>query len=138
MFPLSKNRNLISFFCFSLQAIATKLHFPIGSVKHVTFDGDTGSVLNAADIVVYGSFHEEQSFPEILMKAMCIGKLIIAPDLSMIRKFVCFYSYDTFCGYPIRCGMSTMSLNVVVPLGLVEKVGLENIIILIQPKKKGL
>ncbi|XP_065859800.1 uncharacterized protein [Euphorbia lathyris] len=72
----------------ALEAIAVKLHYPIGSVRHIVIDGDAGSVLNAADIVVYGSFHEEQSFPEILMKAMCIGKLIIAPDLPMIRKYV--------------------------------------------------
>ncbi|WCJ22677.1 glycosyl transferase family 1 protein [Euphorbia peplus] len=72
----------------ALEAIAVKLHYPIGSVKHIAIDGDEGSVLNTADIVVYGSFHEEESFPEILMKAMCIGKLVIAPDLPMIRKYV--------------------------------------------------
>ncbi len=74
---------------FSPQAIAVKLRYPRGAVKHIAIDGDEGSVLNAADIVVYGSFHEEQSFPEILIKAMCIGKPIIAPDLHMIRKYVC-------------------------------------------------
>lgn len=59
-------------------------------MKHLAVDGDAGSVLSAADLVIYGSFLEEQSFPEILMKAMCIGKPIVAPDLSMIRKYVCF------------------------------------------------
>ena len=75
---------------FYSQAIAVNLHYPRGAVKHIAIDGDVGSFLNAADIVIYGSFHEEQSFPEILMKAMCIGKPIIAPDLSLIRKYVCF------------------------------------------------
>lgn len=72
------------------QAIAVNLHYPRGAVKHIAIDEDEGSVLSASDIVVYGSFHEEQSFPEILIKAMCIGKPIVAPDLHMIRKYVCF------------------------------------------------
>lgn len=75
---------------FSPQAIAVNLRYPRGAVKHIAIDGEADNELNAADIVVYGSFHEEQSFPEILLKAMCIGKPIIAPDLYMIRKHVCF------------------------------------------------
>ncbi|KAJ9171458.1 hypothetical protein P3X46_014825 [Hevea brasiliensis] len=80
--------NTISNYSAVVEAIAVKLRYPRGAVKHIAIDGDEGSVLNAADIVVYGSFHEEQSFPEILIKAMCIGKPIIAPDLHMIRKYV--------------------------------------------------
>lgn len=60
-------------------------------MKHIAIDvGEADNVLAAADIVIYGSFLEEQSFPDILIKAMSFGKLIIAPDLSIIKKYVCF------------------------------------------------
>ncbi|OAY62221.1 uncharacterized protein LOC110614988 isoform X2 [Manihot esculenta] len=80
--------NSTSNYTMAVEAIAVNLHYPRGAVKHIAIDEDEGSVLSASDIVVYGSFHEEQSFPEILIKAMCIGKPIVAPDLHMIRKYV--------------------------------------------------
>ncbi|KAA8516117.1 hypothetical protein F0562_019296 [Nyssa sinensis] len=72
----------------AVEAIALNLRYPRGTVKHVVVDEDADSVLSMADLVIYGSFLEEQSFPGILIKAMCFGKPIIAPDLSMIRKYV--------------------------------------------------
>ncbi|XP_034904882.1 uncharacterized protein [Populus alba] len=72
----------------AVEAIAANLSYPRGTVKHFAVDDDVGSPLGAADLVIYGSFLEEQSFPEILVKAMSIGKPIITPDLSMIRKYV--------------------------------------------------
>ncbi|KAF5731765.1 hypothetical protein HS088_TW18G00450 [Tripterygium wilfordii] len=72
----------------AVEAIALKLKYPRGAVKHISTDGDAEGVLSIADIVVYGSFLEEKSFPQILVKAMCFGKLVIAPDLSMIKKYV--------------------------------------------------
>lgn len=59
-------------------------------VKHVAVDGDVDGVLSMTDLVIYGSFLEEPSFPEILIKAMSHGKPIVAPDLSNIRKYVSF------------------------------------------------
>ena len=59
-------------------------------MKHVAVDMDAYNVLSMSDVVIYGSFLEEQSFPDILVKAMCLEKPIVAPDLSMIRKYVCF------------------------------------------------
>lgn len=60
-------------------------------MKHVAVDMAADSVLSISDVVIYGSFLEEQSFPDILIKAMCLGKPIVAPDLSMIRKYVWFF-----------------------------------------------
>ncbi|EEF50609.1 transferase, transferring glycosyl groups, putative [Ricinus communis] len=80
--------NSTSNYSVAIEAIAINLHYPIGAVKHIAIDGDVGSFLTAADIVTYGSFHDGQSFPEMLMKAMCMEKPIIAPDLSVIRKYV--------------------------------------------------
>lgn len=51
-------------------------------------DGDANKYLSISDLVIYGSFLEEQSFPEILVHSMCFGKPIIAPDLLMIKKYV--------------------------------------------------
>lgn len=59
-------------------------------MRHIAIDEEEEeNVLAAADIVIYGSFLEEQSFPGILIKAMSFGKPIVAPDLSMIKKYVC-------------------------------------------------
>ncbi|KAF3439932.1 hypothetical protein FNV43_RR18210 [Rhamnella rubrinervis] len=73
---------------FLYGAMALNLKYPDGLVKHVSIDADADSVITTSDVVVYGSFLEEQSFPDILIKAMCLGKPIIAPNLSMIRKYV--------------------------------------------------
>ncbi|XXG89937.1 hypothetical protein AAC387_Pa12g1822 [Persea americana] len=72
----------------ALEAIALKLGYPSGSVQHIGIDGDVNSFLSIADLVIYGSFLEEQSFPAILLQAMCFGKPVIAPDLSMIKKYI--------------------------------------------------
>ncbi|PSS24241.1 Phosphatidyl-myo-inositol mannosyltransferase [Actinidia chinensis var. chinensis] len=70
-----------------VETIAINLSYPRNFVRHAVED-DADNVLTMADLVIYGSFLEEQSFPDILMKAMCFGKPIIAPDLSVIRKYV--------------------------------------------------
>ncbi|XP_052171310.1 uncharacterized protein LOC127787353 isoform X2 [Diospyros lotus] len=72
----------------AVEAIARKLRYPRSIVRHVATDERADSVLSMSDLVIYGSFLEEQSFPGILIKAMRFGKPIIAPDLSMIRKHV--------------------------------------------------
>ena len=73
------------------KAISLNLRYPRGVVRHIAIDEDEAdNVLAAADILIYGSFLEEQSFPGILIKSMSFGKPIIAPDLSMIKKYVCF------------------------------------------------
>ncbi|XP_050387623.1 uncharacterized protein LOC126803930 isoform X2 [Argentina anserina] len=72
----------------AVEAIAYNLKYPSGIVKHVAIDVDADNVLSTSDLVIYGSFREEQSFPDILIKAMCLGKPIVAPDLSMISRYV--------------------------------------------------
>lgn len=59
-------------------------------MKHVPVDADSDNALSIADLVIYGSFFEEQSFPQVLVKAMGMGKPIIAPDLAIISKHVSF------------------------------------------------
>ncbi|XVF22451.1 hypothetical protein REPUB_Repub12eG0173600 [Reevesia pubescens] len=82
------NSDSTSNYSMAVERIALNLGYPSGVVKHLSVDGDVDSVLSMTDLVIYGSFLEEPSFPEILVKAMCLGKPIIAPDLSNIRKYV--------------------------------------------------
>lgn len=72
----------------AVEMIATKLKYPFGTVKHISIDEDVDGVLSMVDLVIYGSFYEEQSFPEILKRAMCLEKPIIAPDHALIKKYV--------------------------------------------------
>ena len=51
-------------------------------------DADEINFLGIANLVIYGSFLEEQSFPSVLLQAMNLGKLVVAPDLDMIKKYV--------------------------------------------------
>ncbi|KAL0397960.1 UNVERIFIED_CONTAM: hypothetical protein Scaly_0244400 [Sesamum calycinum] len=71
----------------AVETIARTLKYPNETIKHVAVD-DADTVLSTADLVIYGSFLEEHTFPDTLLKAMCFGKPIIAPDLPMIRKYV--------------------------------------------------
>ncbi|OVA16537.1 Glycosyl transferase [Macleaya cordata] len=80
--------NSTSNYKLAMEAIAINLGYPKEHVEQIGIDGDVNSLLSTADIVIYGSFLEEQSFPEILIQAMCFGKPIIAPDLAMIKKYV--------------------------------------------------
>ncbi|CAA6671588.1 unnamed protein product [Spirodela intermedia] len=72
----------------ALEAFSLKLGFLSGSVMHAGVGGDVNTLLDMADLVIYGAFLEEQSFPSPLIRAMCLGKLIIAPDLAMIGKHI--------------------------------------------------
>ncbi|KAF6162107.1 hypothetical protein GIB67_008236 [Kingdonia uniflora] len=82
------SENSTSNYKVAVEAIAVKLGYPRGTVEHIGFDGDVNLFLGTADLVIYGSFLEEQSFPSILIRAMCYGKPIIAPDLAVIKKYV--------------------------------------------------
>lgn len=82
---------------FSLfQVIAGKVGYPGSIVEHIVISGDTNRYLGVADLVIYGSFLEEQSFPNILKQSMSLGKLIVAPDLNMIRKYVITTNIQNF------------------------------------------
>ncbi|KAL5792306.1 hypothetical protein ACOSP7_000900 [Xanthoceras sorbifolium] len=82
------SRDSTSNYSVAVEAIALNLNYPRGVVKHEAVSDDVDTVLRMADVVIYGSFLEELPFPEILTKALCLEKLIIAPDLSNIRNYV--------------------------------------------------
>lgn len=74
-------------------------------MENIVADGNMNDIINAADIVLYGSFLEEQSFPTVLMRAMSLGKLVVAPDLGMISKYVSRHleASDYFLSYYLIC-----------------------------------
>ncbi|KAL9663139.1 hypothetical protein QQ045_027978 [Rhodiola kirilowii] len=72
----------------ALKTIALNLGYPIGVVNNIPINGDVDTVLAVSDLVIYGCFLEEQAFPDILVKAMSLGKPIVAPDLHIIKKHV--------------------------------------------------
>ncbi|CAA6655560.1 unnamed protein product [Spirodela intermedia] len=68
--------------------IASRFGFPKGCVKHYGLDGNVNKALLIADIVLYVSFHDEQTFPPLLARAMSFGVLVVAPDLTVIKRYV--------------------------------------------------
>ncbi|RLN25007.1 uncharacterized protein C2845_PM07G16130 [Panicum miliaceum] len=70
-----------------LESVALSVGFPKGAVEHVAA-GDKHNLLRTADLVIYGSCLEEQSFPSVLVQAMSLEKLVIAPDLAIVRKHI--------------------------------------------------
>ncbi|RWR97248.1 Glycosyl transferase [Cinnamomum micranthum f. kanehirae] len=72
----------------ALQEIASHLGFPDDSIKHYSMDNDVNSVLLMADVVLYGSFKDEQGFPSLLIRSMSFEIPIIAPDLTVIKKYI--------------------------------------------------
>ncbi|VAH77664.1 unnamed protein product [Triticum turgidum subsp. durum] len=71
----------------ALEAIALNVGFSRGAVEHVAVE-DTDNLLAIANLVIYCSCFDEQSFPNVLVEAMILEKLVIAPDLGMITKYI--------------------------------------------------
>ncbi|XP_057463427.1 uncharacterized protein LOC130753402 [Actinidia eriantha] len=72
----------------ALQEIATHLGVHHGSVRHYGMNGDVNGLLLMADIVLYGSSQDVQSFPPLLTRAMSFGIPIVAPDYPVVKKYV--------------------------------------------------
>lgn len=79
----------------AMETIAINFGYPGDSVQLIARDADEINLLGAANLVIYGSFLKEQSFPPVLLQAMNLGKLVVAPDLSMIKKHI----VDTVNGF---------------------------------------
>ncbi|KAJ6841713.1 uncharacterized protein M6B38_304815 [Iris pallida] len=89
------SRNSTSTYKMALETVGLNFGYPGGSLQHIVYDENEVGFLGIANIVIYGSFLEEQSFPPILLQAMSLGKLVIAPDLRMITNYV----YNGVNGY---------------------------------------
>jgi len=71
----------------ALESVALSVGFPRGAAEHVAAE-DKDILLRTADLVIYYSCLEEQLFPSVLVEAMSLEKLVIAPDLGIIRKHI--------------------------------------------------
>lgn len=74
-----------------MQEITSRLGLPDGSVTHYGLNGDVNGVLMMADIVLYGSSQEMQSFPPLLIRAMSFEIPIMVPDLPALRNYVSLF-----------------------------------------------
>ena len=81
---VSDNRSIFK----PVQEIASRLGLPDASITHYGLNGDVNNVLMMADIVLYGSSQEIQSFPPLLIRAMSFGIPIMVPDLPALRNYV--------------------------------------------------
>ncbi|WOK98770.1 hypothetical protein Cni_G07482 [Canna indica] len=72
----------------AFQEAAIRMGFQDGCVRHYAMDHDMRSFLLMSDIVLYGLFKEEQNFPPPLLLAMSFGIPIVAPNLTVIQKYV--------------------------------------------------
>lgn len=62
--------------------------FPDDSLRHYDMDHDMRSLLLMVDIVLYWSFNAEQSFPPLLQLAMAFEIPVVAPNMTVIKKYV--------------------------------------------------
>uniref|UniRef100_A0A2P2MFZ7 Uncharacterized protein MANES_07G093200 n=1 Tax=Rhizophora mucronata TaxID=61149 RepID=A0A2P2MFZ7_RHIMU len=72
----------------ALKQVASRLGLLHGSVRHYGLDGNVNGVLLMADIVVYGSYQDDQGFPPLIVRAMTFGLPVVAPDIPIFRKYV--------------------------------------------------
>lgn len=70
------------------QEVASRMGFPGGSVRQYGTDQDLKSFLVMVDIVLYWSYNAEQCFPPPLLLAMSFEIPVVAPNLSVIEKYV--------------------------------------------------
>jgi len=71
-----------------LQVMAEHLGLENGTVRYVGAGEDVTGMLWMSDVVVYGSFRDDQAFPPILSRAMSLERPVIAPNRSAIREQV--------------------------------------------------
>lgn len=82
---------------FFVQELASHMGFPDDSVKHFPMTHDIGNLLMFVDIVLYGSLRQEPGFPPLLLRSMSSEIPIIAPNLTVITKYVCYLIHSIIC-----------------------------------------
>lgn len=80
--------NSISSYRHVLQEMAHHFGFVNGSVSYFSSDKDINGLLWVADIVIYSSLRDEQSFPSVLLRAMALGRFILAPNITVNQNFI--------------------------------------------------
>ncbi|ERM96163.1 hypothetical protein AMTR_s00001p00062880 [Amborella trichopoda] len=68
--------------------ITSWLGLPADSMRFYGENDNVDNVLSMADIVLYGSSQEEEVLPPLFLRAMGFGKLVMAPDLPFLRRYI--------------------------------------------------
>ncbi|CAN6305966.1 unnamed protein product [Urochloa humidicola] len=96
---IAKTKNLrvqFIFFCgngsdaynTAFQELASHMGLPAGSIKQFSMTHDIRNLLMFVDIVLYGSLRQEPGFPPLLLRSMSYEIPIVAPNLTVITKYV--------------------------------------------------
>ncbi|KAJ1296379.1 hypothetical protein BS78_01G295800 [Paspalum vaginatum] len=96
---IAKTRNLkvqFIFFCgngsdaynSAFQELASHMGLPDGSIKQFSMTDDIRKLLMLVDVVLYGSLGQEPGFPPLLLRSMSSEVPIVAPNLTVITKYV--------------------------------------------------
>lgn len=88
------------------QVMAVHLGVENGTVRYVAAGEDVMGMLWSSNVVVYGSFRDEQSFPPILSRAMSLHRLVVAPNRSTFRDQVRLDGWWWNCILDIYCWVS--------------------------------
>ncbi|OEL23351.1 hypothetical protein BAE44_0015636 [Dichanthelium oligosanthes] len=96
---IAKTKNLrvqFIFFCgngsgaynSAFQELVSHMGLPYGSVKQISMTHDIRNLLMFVDVVLYGSLRQEPGFPPLLLRSMSSEIPIVAPNLTVITKYV--------------------------------------------------
>ncbi|KAL4186506.1 hypothetical protein AMTRI_Chr09g34260 [Amborella trichopoda] len=72
----------------AMKNITSWLGLPADSMRFYGENDNVDNVLSMADIVLYGSSQEEEVLPPLFLRAMGFGKLVMAPDLPFLRRYI--------------------------------------------------
>jgi hypothetical protein len=75
---------------------------PDGSIKQFPMTHDIRNLLMFVDIVLYGSLKQEPGFPPLLLRSMSSEIPIVAPNLTVITKYVCHFNLFIICYSPVN------------------------------------
>ncbi|KAF8697840.1 hypothetical protein HU200_035330 [Digitaria exilis] len=96
---IAKTKNLrvqFIFFCgngsdaynSAFEELASHIGLPDVSVKQFSMTYDIKNLLMFVDVVLYGSLRQEPGFPPLLLRSMSSEIPIVAPNLTVITKYI--------------------------------------------------
>lgn len=72
-----------------LQELTSHMGLPDVSIKRFSVTHDIRNLLMFVDVVLYGSLRQEPVFPPLLLLSMTSEIPVVAPNLTVITKYVC-------------------------------------------------
>jgi len=75
---------------------------PDVSIKQISMTHDSRNLLMFVDVVLYGSLRQEPGFPPLLLRSMSSEIPVVAPNLTVITKYVCHSIEFIICYSPVN------------------------------------